>query len=82
MYCGRIGGNLKKIKLDGCLWCPFNYEYTISKEKHITELRCSKMIVRNKNYKLIRKEDIEIRNEKGELESYCKFPEWCPLENY
>ena len=62
--------------IEGCIWCPFHKKYAGDKRK---EGRCSKVIVRNNNYKLIREN--ELKTNMTSDYDYRAFPEWCPLDN-
>jgi len=66
---------MKKLPMYGCQWCPNRSTY------NSIDI-CNKKIDEDGDYKYIKKEEMQIRNEKGELMSCEKYPDWCPLEDY
>lgn len=59
----------KKYRINSCFWCP---------KANTTNGDVKGCWAANRT---IKKEEIEQRNDMGELEAYI-IPEWCPLEDY
>lgn len=72
---------MKKYPLNGCIWCERHYEVDKELGARKSKHYCEKLRTNN-DYTPIEFEEMAELRENGDLESFEKFPTWCPLEEY